>query len=466
MKAMSRAPRSSFSTGHWLGRVPLVGVAVVMIVASLSGNASARPVGGNESEGVYAHKIVVGGIDTQLGSFVNFSRVADGVKAYFDTVNAAGGVYGRKLDLAYTLNDSVSPATDAEDARTLVEADHVFAVVGVETPSFAGASYLREHEIPTFGVNIDTNAPWANSPVMFGAYGTYEQYGYPDPFWSYLPQQLGDRVVAVLGYNIVQSQQGCEGAINSYKKFGVRIGFEDLSLPIPLTGMGAVVQRMKAAGVSFVVSCMDLSGDVIMSNSLHQAGMTNVNQLWMSGYDPSVIKQVGAAMNGIYTIVSNVPFDAPSDFVGSYPGMSDYLSAMRRYFPGVEPGENSLAGWINADTFVSGLRAAGPSPTRSRLVATINRMHAYTAGGIIAPVDWGIAHSQNTPGDCQVFLRVVHGNFSLVFGGKQTVWTCFAWPYPAVHPPASVLRVRATTNGIGINNQILPAGVKERGRAP
>ncbi|MHB8430355.1 MAG: ABC transporter substrate-binding protein [Acidimicrobiales bacterium] len=435
---------------HWLGTLPFLGAVLLLVVALLSGNAAPLLVSGGQRDGVYPHRVVVGGIVSQLGSFVNFSPVFDGVRAYFDTVNATGGVYGRKLDLAYTLNDSVSPATDAEDARTLVEQDHVFAVVGVETPSFSGASFLRSHQVPTFGTSINTNATWAGSPVMFALYGGVMGFEYPDPMWSYLPQQLGDRVVAVLAYNFVQSQQGCEGALRSFHKFGIRVGFEDMSLPIPLTGMNAVVARMKAAHVGLVVSCMDLSGSVLLSDALHQQGMGGVHQLWMSGYDPASLQRVGSAMNGVYTIISTVPFDAPSRYPGSYPGMAGFLAALGRYFPGVQPSESALAGWVNANLFVRGLRAAGPLLTRARLVAAINRMSTFTAGRIVAPVDWQVAHDAMTPGDCHVYLQVVHGRFVPVFGSRRSVWTCFPDPYPPVRPPARIARIPATTGGIGI----------------
>ncbi len=450
-------PRGSLAGGSLVTKLrgvlralPYIAVAALLIVAPLSANAQPRLATGGQRQGVYAHRIVVGGIVSELGSFVNFSPVFDGVTAYFNTVNAAGGVYGRKLDLAYKLNDSVSPATDAEDARTLVEQDHVFAVVGVETPSFSGATFLRSHQVPTFGTGINTNATWANSPVMFGSYGSYQAFGYPAPMWSYLPQQLGDHTVAVLAYNIIQSQQGCTGAVNSFKKFGIKVGYESMNLPIPLTGMNAVVQRMKSAHVGLVVSCMDLSGNVTLSDALHQEGIGNVHQLWMSGYDPSAVKSEGAAMEGTYAIISNVPFDAPSLHPGSYPGMAAFLAAMKRYYPGEQPNEAALSGWVNANLFVDGLRAAGPYLTRARLVNAINHMKSFTAGRILAPINWEVSHAPATPGNCSVYLQVRNGHFVPAFPSRTTVWTCFYHPYQFTNPPKPIVPIPATPGGVGI----------------
>jgi hypothetical protein len=48
-----------------------------------------------------------------------------------------------------------------------------------------------------------------------------------------------------------------------------------------------------------------------------------------------------------------------------------------------EQNENSLAGWINAELFYEGLKAAGPDFTRQKIIGAINKMTDYTAGGLL-----------------------------------------------------------------------------------
>ena len=45
--------------------------------------------------------------------------------------------------------------------------------------------------------------------------------------------------------------------------------------------------------------------------------------------------------------------------------MDMYLSKLAKYFPDELPGEASLAGWVDADMFVTGLRLAGRDLTRT-----------------------------------------------------------------------------------------------------
>ena len=88
--------------------------------------------------GVTATSITVGSISTQTGTLAsNFSSMIQGERAYFDYVNAQGGVNGRKIDYKYQLDDGGNPTTFNQLANTLINQDHVFAVTGVATAFFS-----------------------------------------------------------------------------------------------------------------------------------------------------------------------------------------------------------------------------------------------------------------------------------------------------------------------------------------
>ena len=61
--------------------------------------------------GVTANSITVGTISTQTGPISsNFSSLIYGEKAYFDYINAQGGINGRKIDYKYALDDGGNPS--------------------------------------------------------------------------------------------------------------------------------------------------------------------------------------------------------------------------------------------------------------------------------------------------------------------------------------------------------------------
>jgi hypothetical protein len=95
----------------------------------------------------------------------------------------------------------------------------------------------------------------------------------------------------------------------------------------------------------------------------------------------------------------------------------------------------ALHGWVVADLFVTGLRAAGEDFTRASLVDAINEMTDYDAGGIIRPVDWTTAHEADTDEACTAFLQVEGGKLVPKFGEPGKPFVCFPTDTEALPEP-------------------------------
>ena len=414
--------------------------ALLSTVLAACGNAAVSVSNGGNTDGLFPDRIVLGGLASITGPLpAEFAPVFDGVTAYLDMINDHGGVNGRRLDFAHKLDDQSSPSVDAAQARTLVDQYHVFSVVGVATPSFTGATYLASNSVPTFGLNVNPNSQWGAGPSMFGNTGSYTNFSGVQLQAAFLAEQHHVRSAAVVAYNVAQSQQGCQGVERAFARYGVPVGFDDTSVPAPAIDLHADVNRMRAAHVDMVASCMDLGGNILMAQTMQQAAISGAVQYWFDGYDPTVLRQFGSVMQGTYFLLSHVPFEVSQRTPGRYPGMDEFLATLKRYAPGVAPSEAALAGWTSADLFVTGLRAIGTQVTRSRLVAAINRISAYTADGIEPPVDWRIAHRpSNGPTNCSAFVQVQGERFVPVYGTPPSVFTCFPLRPPASGPVAPV----------------------------
>lgn len=415
------------------------GVAAAVLIAgallAACGNAPLTTSTAGNTAGVSADKIVVGGLASLTGPLpADFAPAIAGAQAYFDTVNASGGVNGRRIDLTHHLDDESDPASDAAAARTLVEQDHVFAVVPVATPSFAGGPFLSSHDVPTFGLNVNPNVDWAG-PSMFGNTGSYTNYKGAQLQSVYLAEEHHVRNAAVIAYNIAQSVQGCDSVIYGFRKYGVHLAFTDLSVPVPAFNLNADVTRMKADHVDMVVSCLDLTGNVLLADTMREEGLTGVTQFWFDGYDETALHQFHSAMQGVYFFLANVPFEVATLDPGTYPGMDRFIAALKRYEPHTQPGEAALAGWQSADLFVAGLKKIGRDVTRTRLVAAINKLSDYTADGIDAPIDWRVGHMSGWPPyNCGSYVQVEGSRFVPVYGTAPSVFTCFPSPDPK-HAP-------------------------------
>src|SRR5271165_5751560 len=138
--------------------------AAIMTVASLavaacsssSGSTAASSSSSSSSAltasapGITATTITIGSHQPLTGPAApGYSEIAPGSNAYFQYVNAHGGVYGRKIVYKY-LDDGYNPTTTASVVRQLVLQDNVYAVFnGLGTPThLAAVSFLNSEKVP------------------------------------------------------------------------------------------------------------------------------------------------------------------------------------------------------------------------------------------------------------------------------------------------------------------------------
>jgi hypothetical protein len=144
---------------------------------SANGSAPRQPFPKVDQPGVTDREIRVGGVVSKtnpLGG--SYASAFDGVKAYFDMVNASKdkGIYGRKLRLTSQRDDQV--AMNRQEIQALLSEDDVFAALPIAVLLFTGAELLGQSGVPTFGWNI--NAEWGSEqapgpPNLFGEKGSY-----------------------------------------------------------------------------------------------------------------------------------------------------------------------------------------------------------------------------------------------------------------------------------------------------
>jgi branched-chain amino acid transport system substrate-binding protein len=118
-----------------------------------------------------------------------------------------------------------------------------------------------------------------------------------------------------------------------------------------------------------------------------------------NGYSRQLVEEYGDLFEGSFVRTDFAQFevdDKPS-------GLENYLEWTDR--AGSQPTENSVVGWLNADLFVRGLRAAGPDFDRQKVIDAINRMTDYDGDGLIEGVDWTREH--DTPGPPCLFLSEI-----------------------------------------------------------
>ena len=405
----------------------LTGIALtsVLPLATASGAASSS----SSTPGVTSTSITVGTISTQTGTLAaNFSSMIQGERAYFDYVNAQGGVNGRTIDYKYALDDGGNPTTFNQLANTLINQDHVFAVTGVGTAFFSPSLFV-ESGIPTYGYNVTGN--WATAPNLFAAGGSVEYYPAGAPAAAYLARETHSKSIAVVAYGVAASANACQAGETSLKAAGYDVSYTDLNVSYPGSTVATDVQRMKQAGADLVISCMDVQGNINMAPAIQQYGL-HMTQLWLNGNDQSTLNQNKSLMQGIYFSISHVPFSAPQS---EFPGLKLYLTEMKKFEPGYVDDELALQGWESAALFVQGVKMAGNNLTWANVVNADNSLTSFTAGGLRTPTNWKDAgHSGHAPPYCSAFIKVSGDHYVPALDKGKSVFVCFDSINPKKNP--------------------------------
>lgn len=376
-----------------------------------------------DQPGVTDDEIRVGGVltDTMNPTGVSYGPAFDGVEAYFAYINKTeGGVFGRKLVLASKRDDQL--AKNREEIQALLAQDDVFAALPLATSLFTGAPVLVEDGIPAFGWNI--NAEFGNEDNvpgpenLFGAAGSWGCFTCAQASVStWLPTKEKLKNVALLAYNVPQSTDCALGAKNGFEKYRTaNVAFDDESLAFGSPDFTAQVSQMVDADVDYIIACIDFNGIINLRKEMLRQGL-EAAMILPNAYEQETIEENQDFLDGLYVQTLFAPLETRP----KPPAVKLFQKWIKR--TGGRSTENAIIGWINADLFVTGLKANGPDFSQQGVVDAINALTDYTANGFVPPVDWTTAHENDQ--DCVAISQIVDGKFKPVFGEPGKPFICF-----------------------------------------
>ena len=181
-----------------------------------------------------------------------YSEIAPASAAYFDYVNANGGVYGRKIVYKY-LNDAYDPTTTASVVRQLVLQDNVYAIFnGLGTPThLAVVSFLNSEKVPDVFVASGCecwNQP-STYPETFGWQLDYMREG--KILGQYIAQHFKGKKI---GYFYQDDEFGMDGVKGlDYEIPGSMVVSRQTYVPTNVN-MAPAVAALRASGAQVVVA--------------------------------------------------------------------------------------------------------------------------------------------------------------------------------------------------------------------
>lgn len=326
-------------------------------------------------EGVTDDEVRLGMVNAQSGPAAGLGKgLHAGAQAYFARVNAAGGVYGRKISLQLR-DDSYEPVLTAEHTRELIASRNIFALFGyVGTPTSRAAMPIAlqarvPYLFPFTGAEVLRKPlhPW-----VFNVRASY--FDETEVLVERMTRDLGLTKVALLMQDDSFGETVKSGLVGALDRRQMSIHSE------------ARVQRNSLEVAPAVDQLKQSQPEAIVFVGTYKQLAAAVRQARVSGLDArfftvsfvgtdNFIAEAGLAADGVYiSQVMPSPYDRSSALIRQY----------QADVPADEIGYASLEGYIDAAVFVAALRESGPAPTRVALVQALAFLQVDLQGFAVA----------------------------------------------------------------------------------
>lgn len=350
----------------------------VLAAALIAGAASAADK--MYGPGVTDTTIKIGNTNPYSGPASSYGTIGKALTAYWNMVNAGGGINGRKVEFI-SLDDGYSPPKTKEQIRKLVESDEVFALfqtLGTPTNS-AVHQYVNRKGVPHLFVATGATK-WGdpgNFPWTMGWQPNYQTEG--RIYAGYLLRTKPDAKVAILYQN------------DDYGKDYVK-GFKD--------GLGDKAASMIVAEESYevtdptvdsqIVNLKASGADTFYNVTIPKFAAQAIRKVYDIGWRPlHLLNSVSASIKSTLEpagleksqgIVTTVYLKDPTDPAWKDdPEYKEWLAFMDKWYPeGDKTNPFNVYGYAVSQTLHHVLEKCGDNLTRENLMkqaASIQGLH-------------------------------------------------------------------------------------------
>ncbi len=299
-------------------------------------------------------------------------QMRNGIKAYFDFVNDAGGVHGRKLELV-TEDDFYESSRAPAASKKLIEEHKVFALLGyVGTPT--GAAHLpvvTQAKVPLVG--MFTGAEILRDPLS--RYVFHVRASYYDE-----TDKIVEQVVSTGGRKIAVFYQA--DSYGEAGRKGTEIALAKRGMKIHATG---TVERNTVKVDEAVKAIHASQPDAVVMVSAYTSCAEFIRQMRKAGsgaifYNVSFVgsKALADALGkeGYGVAISQV---VPFPWGRSVPVVKEYQQAAAKA-GNTDYNFSAMEGFLTAKVMVEGLKRAGRDLTRETFIEAMEKMDVDLGG--------------------------------------------------------------------------------------
>ena len=365
--------------------VSAVALAGAMVLSTLPAQAA--------DPGVTSTEIKLGLSSPQTGTAaLSYGKLPKAMKAYFDYINANGGVYGRKIKLI-ARDDKYLPTQAATQTTNLVLNDKVFALVGAlgtatHTKAYAAAQ-LAKKNVPDLFVNT-------------GFSGFDNKTKYPTTFLVLPSYAMEAKIIGKFiadtptlkpqaSFLVAQDDEFGIDGVNGFKLAGHTFtkttlypqgGLSSALAETALTGFSA------APGKPVIVLMGTTDTTAVILKAAEKLSLTTKFN-WIVGSvggDANTLLALGVKSTTIDGVMAASFFPDAKDTADEY--VSQFMKINEKYNPGVSFDNVVLQAMNTAMLTVQALRAAGKNLTRAGVISAIETKGSTFASAGLAPLNY------------------------------------------------------------------------------
>ena len=337
-------------------------LASVAICATPAAAQKKYDVGASDTE------IKVGNIMPYSGPLSAYATIGKTIAAYFNKINAEGGINGRKINFI-SYDDGFSPPKTVEQARKLVESDEVlliFQSLGTPTNN-AIQKYMNTNKVPQLFVATGATkfGDQKNFPWTMGWQPTYQIEG--RIYAKYLLQNHPNGKIAILYQNDDSGRDYIKGLKDGLEG-KIQVVAETPYEPTDPTVDSQII-TLKASGA-----------DIFFNESSPKFAAQAIKKVAELGWKPvhllaSISASVGsvlrpAGLENSKGILSSGYLKDPTDptWKGD-PAIKEWAAFMDKYYPeGDKTSTFTVYGYLTAQTMVQVLKQCGDDLTRENVM--------------------------------------------------------------------------------------------------
>lgn len=290
----------------------------------------------------------------------------NGALAYFRSLNAAGGVHGRRIELA-TLDDAGDAKRALANSQRLVEQLRVFALLDYPGTSLSREllAYVQQARVPFFAP-----ASGAEMARLPGRYVVTVRPSHTEEL------DLAIEHYAALGLKRFALATSDEPTGAEFREAFARV--------LRKRGLTPAANRGEADAI-LVAAALQPAAELVARLKRTQAA-AQIVVLSLAEATP-LARALGAEGAGVVLSTAVPPIERVS-----LPVVAEYRAAMAAETGRQAYSAASLEAFIGAKVLAEAMRRAGPPLTRNALMQALESMSAYDAGGYLLHYGRGDRH--------------------------------------------------------------------------